>query len=136
MPAPSVHSDIRSEAVTPNVVVTWFVGYITKELAEQRYLQFRGLLSVCRNPIWIMELTEMTGFDPRAIVAGGEWWKYFKSKHERRSEILLISTQSAARMAGASLGFSIGVGVRSFHTLDECFANLGIVIPLRRHSAG
>jgi hypothetical protein len=38
-------------------------------------------------------------------------------------------------MAGASLGFSIGVGVRSFHTLDECFANLGIVIPLHRHSA-
>ena len=136
MPAPSVHSDIHSESVTPNVVVTWFVGYVTKELAEQRYLEFRGLLSACSDPIWIMELTEMTGFDPRAISAGGEWWKYFKSKHQRRSEILLISTHAAARMAGASLGFSIGVGVRSFRSLDECFNNLGIVIPLHRHTAG
>jgi hypothetical protein len=135
IPAPAVHGDIRSESVTPNVVVTWFVGYITKELAEQRYLQYRGVLSACVNPIWIMELTEMSGFDPRAIIAGGEWWKYFKSKHAGRSEILLISTQSAARMAGASLGFSIGVGVRSFHTLDACFDNLGIVIPLRRNTA-
>ena len=26
----------------------------------------------------------MTGFDPLAISVGGEWWKYFKSKHAGR----------------------------------------------------
>jgi hypothetical protein len=83
-----------------------------------------------------MELTQMTGFDPRAIGVGGEWWTYFKSKHVGRGEILLISSSQAARMAGASLSFSIGVGVRSFATLAECFETLGVVLPMARLNVG
>ena len=135
VPAASVTSEIRSDSLAPNLVVTWFSGYITKGLAEQQLLRFRGLLAGCTNPIWIMELTQMTGFDPRAISVGGEWWKYFKSKHSGRGEILLISSSQAARMAGASLSFSIGVGVRSFGTLAECFDSLGVVLPMARLNA-
>ena len=135
VPAAPVSSEIRSASLAPNLVVTWFTGYITKALAEHQLLRFRGLLSDCVNPIWIMELTQMTGFDPRAISVGGEWWKYFKSKHEGRGEILLISSSQAARMAGASLSFSIGVGVRSFATLQECFDALGVVLPMARLNA-
>lgn len=131
-----VRSEIRSESLAPNLVVTWFSGYITKALAEGQLLHFRGLLSECVNPIWIMELTQMTGFDPLAISAGSEWWKYFKSKHEARGEILLISSSQAARMAGASLSFSVGVGVRSFATLSECFEMLGVVLPMARLNVG
>jgi hypothetical protein len=136
VPAASVRSDIRSEALAPNLVVTWFTGYITRALAETQLLRFRGLLSECVNPLWIMELTQMTGFDPLAISAGSEWWTYFKSKHVGRGEILLISSSQAARMAGASLSFSVGVGVRSFATLAECFDSLGVVLPMARLNAG
>jgi hypothetical protein len=135
VPASSAHSEIHSAALAPNLVVTWFTGYITKALAEQRLPEFRGLLAPCVDPIWIMELTAMTGFDPRAIGAGAEWWKYYKTKHAQRSEILFISSQPAARMAGASLSFSIGIGVRSFSTLEECFEDLGVVLPLKRSNA-
>lgn len=131
-----VRSEIRSESLAPNLVVTWFTGYITKVHAESQLLHFRGLLSECVNPIWIMELTQMTGFDPLAISAGSEWWKYFKSKHQGRGEILLISSSQAARMAGASLSFSVGVGVRSFATLAECFEMLGVVLPMARLNVG
>ena len=137
VPASSVvRSEIRSELLAPNLVVTWFTGYITKALAEVQLLRFRGLLSECVNPLWIMELTQMTGFDPLAISAGSEWWTYFKSKHEGRGEILLISSSQAARMAGASLSFSVGVGVRSFATLADCFESLGVVLPMARLNAG
>jgi len=137
VPAASVRSEIRSESLAPNLVVTWFTGYVTKALAEQQLLLFRGLLAECVNPIWIMELTQMTGFDPLAIGVGGEWWQYFKSKHVvGRGEILLISSSQAARMAGASLSFSIGVGVRSFSTLAECFESLGVVLPMARLNVG
>lgn len=135
VPAASTRSEIRSEALAPNLVVTWFTGYITKAMAESQLLRFRGLLCDCVNPIWIMELTQMTGFDPLAISAGAEWWTYFKSKHVGRGEILLISSSQAARMAGASLSFSIGVGVRSFATLAECFESLGVVLPMARLNA-
>jgi hypothetical protein len=136
VPAAPVSSEIRSDSLAPNLVVTWFTGYITKELAEHQLLRFRGLLAECVNPIWIMELTQMTGFDPRAISAGAEWWSYFKTKHEGRGEILLISSSQTARMAGASLSFSIGVGVRSFATLQECFEALGVVLPMARLNVG
>ena len=135
-PAAAVSSEIRSDSLAPNLVVTWFTGYITKALAEHQLLRFRGLLADCVNPIWIMELTRMTGFDPLAIGVGGEWWKYFKSKHEARGEILLISSSPAARMAGASLSFSVGVGVRSFATLEDCFESLGVVLPTARLNVG
>ncbi len=136
VPAAPVNSEIRSDSLAPNLVVTWFTGYITKDLAEQQLPRFRSLLAECIDPVWIMELTKMTGFDPRAIGVGGEWWKYFKSKHKARGEILFISSSQAARMAGASLSFSIGVGVRSFGTLEECFESLGVVLPMRRMNAG
>jgi hypothetical protein len=136
VPAHSVRSDIRSRAVAPNLVVSWFSGYVTKELAEDRLTEFRELIAPTVDPVWIMELTAMTGFEPRAIGAGGEWWKYYKSKHRRRAEILLISSEPAARMAGASLSFSIGIGVRCYGTLDECFEGLGVVLPIRRSDAG
>lgn len=136
VPALSAVSEIRSEALAPNLVVTWFSGYITKSLAENQLSTFRGLLSACVNPLWIMELTQMTGFDPMAISAGADWWTYFKSKHTGRGEILLISSSQAARMAGASLSFSIGVGVRTFATLEECFDTLGVVLPMKHLNVG
>jgi len=136
VPAAPVNSEIRSDSLAPNLVVTWFCGYITRDFAEQQLLRFRSLLTDCVDPIWIMELTQMTGFDPRAIGAGGEWWSYFKTKHRARAEILFISSSPAARMAGASLSFSIGVGVRSYATLNECFEALGVVLPVKRLNAG
>ena len=136
VPAAPVNSEIRSDSLAPNLVVTWFTGYITKDLAEHQLLRFRSLLADCVNPVWVMELTRMTGFDPRAISAGAEWWTYFKSKHTGRGEILFISSSQAARMAGASLSFSIGVGVRSFATLAECFDALGVVLPMGRLNVG
>ncbi|MEP7050547.1 MAG: hypothetical protein ABJB12_09355 [Pseudomonadota bacterium] len=135
VPAEPVPSRIRSESLAPNLIVTWFEGYITKELAEEQLPRFRSLIAGCVDPTWVMELTQMSGFDPRAIGAGGEWWRYFKSKHNARGEILFISSSQIARMAGASLSFSVGVGVRSFGTLEECFQALGVVMPLRRLNA-
>ena len=136
VPAAPVSSEIRSDSLAPNLVVTWFTGYITKSLTEHRLSQFQELLTDCVNPIWIMELTLMTGFDPLAVGAGGEWWQYFKSKHVGRGEILMISSSHAARMAAASLSFSVGVGVRSFASLEECFEWLGVVLPIARLNVG
>jgi hypothetical protein len=123
-------NDVRSESVTTNVLVTWFTGYVTNDMAERRLAEFRELLARCTKPMWIMELTEMTGFDPRAVATGAAWWRAFKSTGG--DEILFISAQSSARLAGAALSFSTGVVVRTFGTLDECLEQLGIIFPLHR----
>ncbi|HKO46117.1 MAG TPA: hypothetical protein VJV79_00250 [Polyangiaceae bacterium] len=136
VPAAPVSSEIRSDSLAPNLVVTWFTGYITTALAEHHLLRFRGLLNECVNPIWIMDLTRMNGFDPQAIEVAGEWWRCFVSKHEGRSDILLISSSPAARMAGASLSSSMGVGVRSYANFEERFEALGVVLPIARLNAG
>jgi len=136
VPAAPMSSEIRSESLAPNLVVTSFRGYITKRLAEQQLSQFSSLLGPCVNPIWIMDMSQMSGFDPLAVGVGGEWWTLFKSKHTARGEILLITSSRAALLAAASLSFSIGVGVRSFGTLDECFEAIGVVLPMARLNVG
>ena len=129
VPAAPVSSEIRSASLAPNLVVTWLTGYITRDLAERKLVLFRELLTDCVNPIWIMEVSQITGFDPRALSVGGEWWAYFKSKQVGRGQISLISPARAGRMAGACLSFSAGVDVKSFTTLAECFEALGIALP-------
>jgi hypothetical protein len=125
---------VRSESIATNLIVTWFIGHVTNESAARALPEFRYLLSRTTNPKWIMELTSMSGFEPRAVSTGGIWWNDFKARGG--TEILFISMQPAARMAGATLSFSTGLGVRTFATLDECYEAIGTVLPLRRPEAG
>ena len=136
VPAAPASSEIRSESLAPNLVVTAFRGYITNAMAERQLFHFRSLLGPCVNPVWIMDMTQMTGFDPLAVGVGGEWWAFFKSRHTAGGEILLITTSRAALLAAASLSLSIGVGVRAFATLDECFEAIGVVLPIARSNVG
>jgi hypothetical protein len=128
--APAEQSEIYSESVSSNVIVSWFSGYITPELADDRRVQFRPLLARCSTPTWIMELTAMTGFDPRTVAAGAKWLRAFKESGGR--EILFISAQSAARAAVSGVALGMRIPVRFFDDLDECFKTLGIILPVRR----
>jgi len=66
----------------------------------------------------------MRGFEPLAVKAGAEWWRQYKESHGEA--VFFVSDQAAARMAGASLSFSVGLRVQTFPTLDECLDHLGV----------
>ncbi len=117
-------SDLQSKLIAPDVVITYFRGHITNELAMKQLPYFRSVLQGSNAATWIMELTAMTGFDPSAMTAGARWWHAFKDA--KGEQILLVSTQSAARMAAASLSFSIGLSVKSFTSLEPALAYAGI----------
>jgi hypothetical protein len=119
-----VAAALTTTLLASNVVITRFVGRITSTLAEQSMYQFSDALAMTDEPRWIMELSTMTGFDPSAVSAGAAWWRTFK--RERGREILLASTHGAARMAGASLAFSVGLKVKTFDDLRQCLVYLGL----------
>ena len=117
-------SDLQSKLIAPGVVITYFRGHITNELAMKQLSHFREVLQGAGAASWIMELTAMTGFDPSAITAGAAWWQAFKRANGE--QILVVSTQSAARMAAASLSFSTGLPVKPFAQLEPALAYAGV----------
>lgn len=124
-------SDLQSKLIAPDVVITYFRGHITNELALKQLPRFREVLQGSKAASWIMELTAMTGFDPGAITGGAAWWQAFKAVTGQ--QILVVSTQSAARMAAASLSFSIRLPVKPFAQLEPALAYAGVRVPRKKN---
>jgi hypothetical protein len=136
MPASSTRltaAKLTTEVLAPDVIITHFRGHITKELAQSQLSSFRIALARTATPNWIMNLSEMTGFDPGAVAAGTEWFKQLKQCNGYH--ILLVSTQAAARMAAATVSFSVGLKVQTFQSLERALLHLGLKPP-SQSSAG
>ena len=130
-PQPQLHSydAIESERVGANVVLTRMRGHMTRVLAEQMYEQFRTAVIETKNPAWIIEQLELTGFDPGAVPSGARWFGTFKDRGGER--VIFVSALSAARMVAASLAFAVHAKISSCETLKEAYerAGLGAVEP-------
>jgi hypothetical protein len=115
--------------LAPQVVITHFEGHITRQLAESQLMYFMAALARTQKPQWIMNLTEMTGFDPNAVTAGSEWFRQLKMRDGEH--ILLVSTQAAARMAAATISFGVGLKIHTFQNLEQALDQCGLESPTR-----
>lgn len=123
-PQPQSYNAIESERVGPNVVLTRMRGHMTRILAEQMYEQFRTAVIETRNPAWIIEQLELTGFDPGAVPAGARWFGTFKDRGGE--QVIFVSVLSAARMVAASLAFAAHAKISSCETLKEAYDRAGL----------
>jgi len=115
---------IETERVGASVVLTRMRGHMTRIMAEQQFEQFRSAVIETRQPAWIIEQLELTGFDPGAVPAGARWFSTFK---ERGGEqVIFVSPLSAARMVAASLAFAVHAKISSCETLKEAYDRAGL----------
>jgi hypothetical protein len=123
-PQPQSYDAIESERVGANVVLTRMRGHMTRLLAEQTYEQFRSTVVETKNPAWIIEQLELTGFDPGAVPAGARWFGTFKDRGGE--QVIFVSALSAARMVAASLAFAVHAKISACETLKEAYERAGL----------
>ena len=132
-PQPQSYDAIESERVGANVVLTRMRGHMTRLLAEQTYEQFRSAVVETKNPAWIIEQLELTGFDPGAVPAGARWFGTFKDRGGE--QVIFVSALSAARMVAASLAFAVHAKISACETLKEAYDRAGLTAIEPRPSA-
>lgn len=123
MPPPP-YSAIETERVGNHVLLTRMRGHVTRALAEGQFEQFRVLVAATPKPGWIIELGELTGFDPGAVSAGARWFSVFKDRGGER--VLFVSASSAVRMVAASLAFAVHAKIASYDTLKDAYEAVGL----------
>jgi len=136
-PQPQPTSAIETERIGDAVLLTRMRGHMTRDLAEQRFDQFRSLAANSTKPHWIIEQLELTGFDPGAVPAGARWFNTFKERGGQ--QVIFVSPLSAARMVAASLAFAVHAKISSCDSLAEAYERAGVsplqprpsVVPLK-----
>lgn len=97
---------------------------MTRDLAEERYEEFRGWVAVTAEPHWIIEQLELTGFDPGAVSAGARWFNTFKERGGH--QVIFVSALPAARMVAASLAFAVHAKISACDTLAVAYERAGV----------
>ena len=131
-PLPQATASIETERVGEMVLLTRMRGHMTRDLAEQNYKQFQSLVVAVKQPHWIIEQLELTGFDPGAVPAGARWFNTFKECGGQH--VIFVSPLAAARMVAASLAFAAHAKISSCDTLEAACERVGVKPPAPRPS--
>lgn len=105
-------------------VTTVMMGYVTRGGAEQRFRQFRDCLLATERPTWVIDATEVTGYEPAAVQAGARWFTEYKQRGGK--DVVFVSRELSMRMIASTLSFSANVPVRHFDELRDALADLGL----------
>lgn len=113
---------LRNSLATQGVVLTQLVGHATTTLSESGLLGFQRALTEAKEPSWLIDLSELTGFDSMAAVVGRQWFASFRNAGG--TKVALISSLPAARMAVATLSFATAVTFLPFDDLPSALEHL------------
>lgn len=119
-----VTPEILTELVDACVLVTSMRGFVTAALCSKSFDQFRALAVNTTGATWIIDTLSITGFHPGAVQMGARWFDVFKTRGGE--QIVMVSDNSAVRMAAATLAFAVHVKVSSHRTLAEAYDGAGL----------
>jgi hypothetical protein len=122
---------IRSLFIEPDLVLTRMQGRVDLGVIGVAYPEFSSALRRCASPRWLVDVCDLTGFDPDAVSGGAQWFADFRDAVQRSSgtkspRIFFITDNAASRMAAYTLGFSVGMRVTVFATRAEAYGHFGI----------
>jgi hypothetical protein len=107
------------------VLYSAFIGHITRVLTAQETPIFRRLAREHRCKCWVIDLLELSGFEPWCVGAGTEWMRIFRSNGGM--ETIVATTMPAARMAATAMGFGAGIKLTVVGSKDEVRSRLAAV---------
>lgn len=120
----STRGDIETELADQRVLITRMRGFVTASLCEARVEQFRLNALRTTGAAWLIDTLDITGFHPSAVQVGARWFDVFKQ--QGGSEIIMVSSMGAVRMAAATLAFAVHVKVTSFKEMNEAYEHAGL----------
>lgn len=119
-----VTPEILSELVDARVLITCMRGFVTAPLCSKSFEQFRAVAVNATAATWIIDTLGITGFHPGAVQVGARWFDVFKTRGGE--QIIMVSDNSAVRMAAATLAFAVHVKVSSHRTLAQAYEGAGL----------
>jgi hypothetical protein len=81
---------------------------------------FDALIATMEAPIWVSDASRLTGFEPRTLTLGKNWFAAFKARGGRHC--LVVSEWDKAMMAARTMALGLGVRIQNFSTLDDAKA--------------
>lgn len=120
----NTRAEIVTELLEARVLLTCMRGFVTAAVCAESFEQFRAQASTTNGATWIIDTISITGFQPGAVQAGARWFDVFKARAGQR--IMMVSGNSAVRMAAATLSFAVHIKVASYRTLAEAYAGAGL----------
>ena len=120
----AARGDIETELADQRVLITRMRGFVTAPLCEARFEQFRMCAVSTTQAPWIIDTLDITGFHPGAVQVGARWFDVFKQ--QGGTQIIMVSSMSAVRMAAATLAFAVHVKVTSFKEMGDAYEHAGL----------
>jgi len=119
-----VMGEILTELADSRVLITCMRGFVTAALCAKSFEQFRAHAVNTTGAPWIIDTLAITGFQPGAVQVGARWFDVFKTRGGQ--QIIMVSDNSAVRMAAATLSFAVHIKVSSHRTLAEAYQGAGL----------
>jgi hypothetical protein len=116
--------EVETELADRRVLITRMRGFINAVVCEAMFEQFQEHAEETTGAPWIIDTLDITGFHPAAVSVGARWFDVFKERGG--SEIIMVSSMSAVRMAAATLAFAVHIKVRSFRDMAEAYEHAGL----------
>lgn len=122
--SPKARGEIETELADGRVLITRMRGFVTSVVCEVMFEQFQECAERTSGAPWIIDTLDITGFHPAAVGVGARWFDVFKERGG--SEIIMVSSMSAVRMAAATLAFAVHIKVTSFRDMSEAYEHAGL----------
>lgn len=120
----NVRAEIVTELLAARVLITCMRGFVTAAVCAESFQQFREQANFTQGATWIIDTMAISGFQPSAVQVGARWFDVFKARAGK--QIIMVSDNSAVRMAAATLSFAVHIKVASYRTLAEAYASAGL----------
>jgi hypothetical protein len=119
-----VRAEIVTELVDARVLITSMRGFVTAAVCVESFEQFRAQAILTQGSPWIIDTLGITGFHPAAVQVGARWFDVYKARGGQ--QIIMVSDNSAVRMAAATLSFAVHIKTSSYRSLAEAYASAGL----------
>lgn len=113
---------IQVSSIKPAVVEAIYKGYITSEMQERSFPEFKTVLGKATASHWVIDAIDIDGFDPKVGIAGGAWISSFKGQGGHT--MIVVTTSSLVRMLGSTLAFGSGLSVKVVSTRVQALAHM------------
>ena len=108
---------LEVQSLGPRLFLTTFRGKVTMEMSLAAWSSFERIVEPMREPVWLSDAMELTGFEPVALTQGTRWYSLFRKAGG--THVLVASRWERSIMAARTMALGLGVRVRGFSSVDH-----------------
>jgi hypothetical protein len=129
MPEPKPTDAFEVQALGARLFLTTLRGKVTVDMSHAILPSFERIVQPMREPIWLSDAMELTGFEPKALSLGARWFMTFR--RSGGTHVLVASRWERSIMAARTMALGLGVRVRGFSSLEQATAAARSLLEVR-----